>query len=359
MFSNIQPKYYFNKNVFNLEKNIIFSENWIFVGFKQDLSNNNDFIAKKIGDVPIVIQNFNGELKAFMNVCSHRFSILQTESKGNRSLFCPYHGWSYNKEGMPTGIPKKPLFKDFSKKELCDLKLKEYTLDTCGDMVFVHIEKPKYTLKQYLGNFYNEIKTLSENKGDLIDTNTIDIKSNWKIIVENTLESYHVNLVHSDTFRKLGAKGLDFEFDNEHSSWDAELNLSENDPTLHKIHSHFSERDFKIDGYKHYIIYPNLLISTSYGISYNFSVIEPISPNQTNFTSYVYLTPPSKENVVTETYKDLLIDFNRKVFDEDKAICEEVQKGVEVTDKPGVLSLEEKRVHHFQKSYLDNFYALL
>ena len=51
-------------------------------------------------------------------------------------------------------------------------------------------------------------------------------------------------------------------------------------------------------------------------------------------------------------YKQSLIDFNRKVFDEDKIICEEVQKGVVVTEQPGVLSLEEHRVHAFQENYI-------
>jgi hypothetical protein len=51
-------------------------------------------------------------------------------------------------------------------------------------------------------------------------------------------------------------------------------------------------------------------------------------------------------------YKESLIEFNRKVFDEDKQICEEVQKGVVIIDKPGVLSLEEERVHAFQNNYI-------
>ena len=273
MFSNISPKHYFNKDIFELEKENIFHNNWIFVCFKDEVSNSNDFITKQIGKIPVVIQNINGEIKAFMNVCSHRFSILQTEEKGNRALFCPYHGWSFNKEGIPTGIPKKPLFKEFTKEELCSLKLKEYTLELCGDLYFIHINEPKISLKEYLGKFYNEVELISKSKSNLIDINKINIKSNWKIITENTLESYHVNLVHADTFRKLGAKGLTFEFDQNHSSWDADLNLNEDDPKLQKIHNNFSDRLFKIKGYKHYLIYPNLLISTSYGVSFNFSIL--------------------------------------------------------------------------------------
>jgi hypothetical protein len=357
MFSNISPKHYFDKDIFELEKETIFQNNWIFICFKDEVSNHNDFVAKKIGKIPVVVQNINGTIKAFMNVCSHRFSILQTAEKGNRALFCPYHGWSFNKEGYPNGIPKKPLFKEFSEEDKCKLKLKEYTLELCGDLYFIHINEPKMSLKEYLGDFYNEVESISKNKGNLIDTNKIDIKSNWKIVVENTLESYHVNLVHTETFRRLGASGLKFNFTNNHSDWEADLNLDEDDPKLQKIHTNFSDRHIKIKGYKHYLIYPNLLISTSYGISFNFSIINPISPDETSFTSYVFLSEPKKSNAVVNMYQNSLIEFNRQVFDEDQVICEEVQKGVIVTDKPGVLSLEEERVHHFQKIYIQHIHA--
>lgn len=352
MFSQIQPAHYFEEKIFEKEKNSIFHNNWMFICFRQDVSNVNDFITSRIGRIPVVVQNMNGEIKAFMNVCSHRFSILQTAERGNRPLFCPYHGWAFNHEGIPTGIPKKPLFKGFSEQELCDLKLNEYSLQICGDLIFVHINTPKTSLKEYLGEFYLDLEQISSSKDILVDTNRINIGANWKVIVENTLESYHVNLVHAETFKRLGTKGLDFKFTNSHSNWETELNLPEDDPKLKRVHDLFKDRSYKINGYRHYLIYPNLLVSTSYGTSYNFSVIDPISPNETSFTSLVFTATPSKQNVIFNTFKDSLIGFNRQVFDEDQTICEEVQKGVVVTNKPGVLSLEEKRVHSFQENYI-------
>lgn len=352
MFSNILPRYYFGDDVFDLEKQKIFSNNWIFICHRDDLANHNDFVTKKVGNIPVVLQNINGSIKAFMNVCSHRFSILQTQEKGNRALFCPYHGWSFNNEGKPTGIPKKPLFKDFNEQELCDLKLKEYRLESCGNFYFVHINEPLVTLKEYLGDFYEDLQNISNGISKLIDVNRLSIKANWKVLVENTLESYHVNLVHSDTFRKLGAKGLDFKFSKDHSKWNADLNLNEDDPKLSKLHSNYANRAYKINGYTHYLIYPNLLISTSYGVSFNISTIFPTTPGESEFISYVYMSKAERDNALVEGYEQSLIEFNRQVFDEDKIICEEVQKGVIATDKRGVLSLEEERVHAFQETYM-------
>jgi len=352
MFSQIKPLYYYDDSTFNKEKKSVFRKNWVFVGFKSDISKPNDFISKKIGGIPIVIQNFNGEIKAFANICSHRFSLIQTEKKGNRGLFCPYHGWAYDKKGKPCGIPSKSLFHDFTNDDLEKLKLRNYDLEFCGDMMFIHIFPPSQSLKEYLGNFYDELALISNVKQEHIDTNDLTIKSNWKVIVENTLESYHVNLVHGDTFKRLGTSGLNFEFNDAHSKWSADLILNEDSPKLSKVHNKFADREFKINGYVHYLIYPNLLISSTYGVSYNFSIIDPLTPDETYFSSNVYLAP-NKGGSVVEMYKTTLIDFNRQVFDEDKVICEYVQEGVKETEQPGILSLEEKRIHAFQNKYIN------
>lgn len=353
MYSQISPNHYYSQDIFNIERTKVFRYTWIFVGFKSELTQPNDFLSTKIGGIPVVVQNFNGTLKALSNICSHRFSILQSESKGNRALVCPYHGWAYDKKGKPCGIPKKPLFKPFGQQELEELKLKEYELDYCGDMMFINIGTPTCTLKDYLGSFYDELSSISNTKSTLVDTNTLAIACNWKIVVENTLESYHVGAVHAETFGKLGTSGLDFTFEGSHSKWITSLHLPEDDPKLSRIHNNFVDRQHKVGGYEHYLVYPNLLISTAYGISYNFSVIEPTTCDTTKFTSYVYLAP-STPNRLVDSYSETLKDFNRQVFNEDKTICELAQQGAEYTDKPGVLSLEEKRVHHFQDTYIKN-----
>jgi phenylpropionate dioxygenase-like ring-hydroxylating dioxygenase large terminal subunit len=354
----IKPEEYFLQKIFKREEVKLFAEVWNFVGFTWDFENNNDFISVKITGIPIVVQNIKGVVKAFKNVCSHRHSIIQTQARGNRALFCPYHGWSYDDKGIPLGIPKKPLF-NFSKKELECLKLKEYKVETCGSMVFVYIGEKALSLKNYLGDFYTTFKVMSDNFGKLIDVNQIEINANWKIIVENTLESYHVALIHSETFKKLGADGLDFSFNGNHSKWKAKLALAENDGKQAKVHKPYHERNYKIDGYDHLILFPFILISSTYGVSFNLSHIIPIDEENTLFKSYVFISKmniESSKSPIEKIYETSLVNFNRQVFEEDKLICQEVQKGVRFSNYDGELSEEENRVMHFQevyRSYMD------
>ncbi|MBF7093123.1 aromatic ring-hydroxylating dioxygenase subunit alpha [Flavobacterium sp. ALJ2] len=355
MNSNISAVHYYDNEIFARENDLLFNKIWHFVGFRFDFENENDFVTLKISGTPIVIQNVRGTIKAFLNVCSHRFSIIQQDKSGNRPLMCPYHGWAYDKDGIPSGIPKKPLFKKFSKEELCEMKLKEFKVSFCGNLCFVSLNETIEPLEEFIGIFYDELKKMSLALGDRIDINAMEITANWKVVVENTLESYHVGLIHAETLAKLEPSGLDFEFDKNNSSWTSSLNIVKDKGGYKKINTYFSPRSYDIEGYKHILIFPNLLISSTHGISFNYSVIEPITSNVSKFTSHVFTTTknsPDAKSVLIKAFEESLINFNRQVFDEDKAVCQLVQQGVKHTNQLGKLSDEEERVHHFQNTYI-------
>lgn len=331
----------------------IFYENWIYVGKESELLEENSFLTKTIGEVPVVIQRLKGKIRAFKNICSHRHSIIQLDKCGVRPLICPYHGWTYSNEGELVGVPKKPLFK-FNEAELRCLRLKEFHVQSCGGLFFVHLAENPDTLENYLGTFYNWLAEFGNNSSELIDTNTFRIEANWKVLVENTLESYHVALVHSKTFQKLGTSGMNFQFDGKHSLWVTTLARGENDSTNKSIYQPFQNRTWIREGYEHLLIYPNLLLSTTFGVSFNISIIEPLDSENSIFESRVYLASYDTNSALLESFKEILINFNRRVFEEDKAICEAVQKGMLVSHYEGQLSEEELRVRAFQKMILED-----
>jgi phenylpropionate dioxygenase-like ring-hydroxylating dioxygenase large terminal subunit len=358
MDSQISPSYYFKKKIFKKENKLIFAKLWICVGFEHDFKNDNDFITIMLSNKPIVVQRIKGEVKAFLNICSHRFSKIQIKDCGNRPLICPYHGWAYSKEGIPIGIPKKPLFKNYSKSELEEMKLTEYRVEKCGKLYFITLNEKAPSLKDYLGRYYNDIEHITNSLGIRLDINNLKIKSNWKIIIENTMEAYHLSTVHKETLAKLMPittnENLNFSFDSPHSFYTIPLLINGSSKKLEFINHNFSERKYKIDGFIHYLIFPNLLISSSYGTTFNVSIINPISESKSNFQSNVFLAKLNND-VKVETLKDYVenvISYNRNVFDEDKLACESVQEVVNSSNQRGVLSLEEKRVHIFQQDYL-------
>ena len=105
MQSRMLPKYYLSDIIFKREQQKIFKKLWLFAGLKHLISCNNDFITLDIADIPIVIQNFDGTLHAFENICLHRSTPLQSGPIGSRPLVCTYHGWKYDANGQVTNIP--------------------------------------------------------------------------------------------------------------------------------------------------------------------------------------------------------------------------------------------------------------
>ena len=334
----------------------LFGRTWNFAGFTFDLANGNDYISAEVAGKPILVQNFEGKLGAFLNVCSHRFSEIRCEQKGNGPLRCPYHGWTYDAEGVPVGIPSRPRFDGLSEDVIRSLALRKYRVEVCGTLVFVSVDSTVPTLRQFLGEAWSRIEIMSSSFGELIDRNELDMECNWKIAVENTLESYHVGFIHPKTFKMLGTSGTDFQFEGMHSVWNA--GVSETVARqMTKLEDILGSRPFRVKGYLHQLVFPALTIATTYGSSFALQQVAPRSATRTTFTSYVFATKLHREGDVKENARavinDSVVKFNRAVFLEDKAICEAVQRGIRNGVGTGQLSDEELRVADFQKSYAE------
>jgi len=351
----IHPLSYHDPAVFALEQKKIFGRIWCCVGFRHDVARHNDFISRDVGGQSVVVHNFNGTLRAFHNVCSHRFNRIHPGRGGNRPLQCAYHGWTYDEAGLPNAIPKRPRFDDLTPEKICSLRLQSWRVELCGSLVFVCHDPDGPTLRDFLGASFDPVEQMTGACGPQIDENVMLIHANWKVLVENTLESYHVGFIHPTTFSRLNAGEGTFAWQPPHSSWAAPLG-PRFVARMAKVMSLFESRPLKLDGYFHQLVFPNVTIATTQGTSFSVQFFEPVGPGQTRFTSVVFQTrlgevSPGIQTAV-EAMNASVRDFNRAVFNEDKTICEQVQLGAAETGQTGILSDEEKRVGDFQTHYI-------
>lgn len=354
MRPTILPSDYADPEVFRAEQARLFDD-WVFVGFGRQLARNNDYLAREVGGKSVVVQNFDGELRAFLNVCSHRFCRIRADGEGNRVLQCPYHGWTYDQRGVPFGIPKRPRFPELEDPAATEaFALERWRVATCGELVFVRRRLGGPELADYLGDARGWVEPVGSALGEQIDRNEILIKANWKVLVENTLESYHVGFVHPKTFGRLGASGMEFAFQGPHSSWAARLS---DDMTTkwQRVAPVLAARPVHVDGYFHQLIFPNVTIATTHGATFALQVFDPIAPDLTRFVSHVFASQLAdgspRANAVLRALGQSAVEFNRQVFAEDAIVCELVQTSVEHAPGPGILSDEEERVLAFQAAY--------
>src|SRR5512133_3696330 len=85
----------------------IFARAWQYVGHLGAPGDGPGDLASRIGDIPIVItRDREGQLRAFLNVCRHRGSVLATGTAARETLQCPYHAWTYGLDGALKPAPR-------------------------------------------------------------------------------------------------------------------------------------------------------------------------------------------------------------------------------------------------------------
>ena len=97
-------------------------------------------------------------------------------------------------------------------------------------------------------------------------------------------------------------------------------------------------------------------MATTCGTTFSIQFFEPLGERETLFRSLVFESTVDEGNEsgqqALEVLGKMAVDFNRKVFLEDKVVCESVQVGVTSAEGDGILSDEELRVSRFQQEYL-------
>lgn len=357
----IPPSYYSDTENFKREQVLIFENLWNLAGFTTDLQKHNDYICAAIAGKSIIIQNFRGELRAFLNVCSHRFSRIYQLPQGNSVLKCPYHGWVYNSDGIPVAIPSAERF-DINDATKESLRLEKWLVEVCGKLVFVKRNDDGLTLKEFLRDTYDTLAEFSGAFGKKIDEFEIKINANWKITTENTLEGYHVFSVHKNTFSKYGFP-VDKKYmcDEIHSAYSDQGNpkyieKSKDFILLKQAESILQNRPLKLGVYYHQLVFPNLTIGTNDGITFYLQIHQPINPVETKLISHVFISDLDIKSDIEQSIIDTLTQSLKKIYvevcEEDKAICEAVQLGIYSQNKGGgIFSLEEQRVYEFHKAY--------
>eukprot|EP01103_Thecamoeba_quadrilineata_P018953 TRINITY_DN7492_c0_g1_i1.p1 TRINITY_DN7492_c0_g1~~TRINITY_DN7492_c0_g1_i1.p1 ORF type:complete len:457 (+),score=67.90 TRINITY_DN7492_c0_g1_i1:67-1437(+) len=200
---SLLPETYHNPNFYDLERELIFKRSWVCVGLDSQLREPGQVKTIDLVDQPILLTvATDRKIRGFYNVCRHRGSCLvNTPAAKQRILRCPYHAWSYSLEGKLLATPQ-------IKNEDREIKKEDYGLlpvhvEKWGPFVFVNLaeEKP-ISLKEYLGDLFSVYSTRFpeppnvEDDWDAVASKNYELNANWKLLVENFVEWYHLPTIH-------------------------------------------------------------------------------------------------------------------------------------------------------------------
>lgn len=356
----ITPRQYIDSNHHAAELSGLFKQAWVFVGMRLELQGISHQ-GVNVGHTQLLLQcDSKGKPRAFLNTCSHRQTQLCEHGTHHGSVRCPYHGWVYDREGVPVGIPQKQAFPQVVA-EPSRFRLTEFACDAVGQFIFVRLSEDGPSLRDYLGNQYVFLLRASEGMRGVQDEFRKDVAANWKVAIENSLEGYHVPAVHARTFMQVD--GMDsaesapkFFFQDrlhshlEHaadSAWIARFA---------RMESKIGQWPWRFEYYTHRFIFPNLTVTSFMGYSFHIQSFEPTAVDRTTVHSrtvdveFVNATAAGIK-MMEHIYADGHA-FTRKVFEEDGGICRKVQAGLQCAVGPAVLGEGiEDRVRHFHQAY--------
>lgn len=194
---------YTSEEFFNAECKTLFSTSWVFAGFAHEFKEPGDAIPITVAGQPILLmKNVKGIINAFHNACSHRcLKLVDEVCNVGAMLSCPYHSWTYNLDGDLCATPffggreHQPEGFEMSKHGLQSVRTALW-----NDWIFINLSDNGEDFEDYAKPLIDNFKDIDFQKVTPVATLDFgEIKTNWKFLMENFIEPYHVQFVHRTT----------------------------------------------------------------------------------------------------------------------------------------------------------------
>lgn len=178
----------------------IFLKTWNFIGRVDRVPNPGDYFAFEFVGVPVVVLRDNeGRVRAFANTCRHRGAKIACGEGNKKNLSCPYHSWTYKLDGTLDFVPEMDQAVGFDKS---NYNLIELRLETWAGFLFLNFDKEAVPLAAHLGDLPALMESYGFERMRCTRRAEYQLACNWKVYVENAMESYHVPTVHLKTLQQ-------------------------------------------------------------------------------------------------------------------------------------------------------------
>jgi choline monooxygenase len=336
--------WYADPAVLRLERERIFRTSWQYVGHAGDVPGPGSFAAARVGDLPVVVvRDEEGELRAFLNVCRHRGSIVCTGSGRRATLQCPYHAWTYGLDGRLLAAPRSEREGGIDREELGLLPLR---LETWGPLLFVCPDEGAEPLSELLEDVPERIAEAGIDVDGLrfLQRSESEQAANWKICAENFLECYHCPTAHP---------GFSAVMDVSPESYLLETSgrrLSQHGPPRPEPRGSYDPTG-EVERGQFHLFFPGTVVNVMPGRP-NLSIgpVLPLGPERTyRFLDY-FVASDADDAWIAE-----MLAFDAQVGAEDRALVERVQEGVRtgVLTEGRLMPESERLVAHFQALVVD------
>lgn len=303
-----------------------------------------------LGESVIVIRGDDREVRAFSNVCRHRGSRLVEGTGGcARVLTCPYHAWSYARDGRLVGVPHRSEYPGL---ETNKLGLVPVALENWHGFLFVALEPGAPSVAEMMAPHEDEVALYRLEELRVMGRVTLRPRPlNWKTIGDNYSDHLHIPVGHPGLARLFGR--------NYRIEAQAHVDKMQGDlvekpsasPTERAYQSFLPVVEHLPASHRrkwlYYKLFPNVAFDI-YPDQIDFMQFLPVSATETVIREIGYALPDDRREMKAARYLNWMI--NRRVNAEDTELITRVQLGMQsATYKAGPLGTSEVCLRSFSK----------
>jgi phenylpropionate dioxygenase-like ring-hydroxylating dioxygenase large terminal subunit len=200
------------------ERETVFEKCWIYAGHASEIPNPGDFVTRQVAGRPVILTRERDQgVRVHFNSCSHRGAEVCRELRGNTRRFrCFYHSWSFDTAGALVAMPDEDAYPagfDRASHGLAG----PAKVDSYCDFIFINLDPRAGSLDDYLAGAKTYLDLTAEQSGNGMvitpGTHEYSMRSNWKLLAENSSDGYHAVSVHKTYLDVQRSRGDDISGD--------------------------------------------------------------------------------------------------------------------------------------------------
>lgn len=196
--------FYTDPDIFAHESATVLRAGWHCAGRADEVPDPGDYITLSLLGEPIIVVRDGGRLRALSNVCRHRGMPLAQGTGNAKRFVCPYHAWTYGTDGalLRAARMKNAGFDP----EAC--KLGEFACIERFGFVYISLSDTPPDLDAGLAGLGEALAPYEPENYRIVHVAEETWHTNWKCLVENFMEGYHLSVVHPETLHGYTPTGL-------------------------------------------------------------------------------------------------------------------------------------------------------
>ncbi len=341
------PGVYFSARLLDQEIERIFRRQWICVGRAGALPEPGDYLTYELAGQPIlVIRGADGDVRAFSNVCLHRMSVLLQGCGRTTAIVCPYHAWSYGLDGTLRGAPQMRGRAGFRRE---DYRLPILRCETWLGWIYVTLDASLPPVGEHLAPLEALIGVYGMQ--DYVETFREEHvwDTNWKLLAENFMESYHLPKLHAATvgphskIEEMECPPGEEAFNYHWITKEATLPIGNAHPDNRRLQGEWRRRTALL------AIYPTHLVTLTPGYFW-YLIVHPRGVGQVHMVFGGGLSPEFVADPAGAQHLATLKSLLDRVNEEDRRGVEAVYRGVQAPlARPGHLCALERPNYDFAR----------